>query len=79
MIHDDTIIIAVQGSRKQTKQTSSKTGSVSTNACPAPWRCGYRMQDSVKEAFDTVFVPVEDIWLGFADTTEACEGTLDSQ
>lgn len=61
MIHDDTIVITVQGSRKQTTVTSSKTGSVWTDACPAPWRCGYRMEDSVKEAFDMVFVPVEGI------------------
>lgn len=56
-----------------------KTGSASVYACPAPWRCGYRMERSVKEALDTVFMPVEDIWFGFPDTTEACECTFDSQ
>lgn len=30
MIHDDTIVITVQGSRKQTTETSSKSGSVWT-------------------------------------------------
>lgn len=46
---------------------------------PTPWISGCRMDDSVKEALDMVFVPVEDIWLGFTDATKAWEGISGSQ
>ena len=70
MIHDDTIIIAVQGSRKQTKQTSSKNPvqcpKARVSSSVAMW-----LQD---EGFcKGSFVPVDNIWLGYTDITEACD------
>lgn len=62
LIHDDTIIIKVHGSRKQTKQTSSQTHSVPTNMCPARWSCGYRTEDWTSEEFGFVFVRVRLGW-----------------